>query len=193
MIYSFENKFIVEQFRSYIPELRKIVYSEDSSLFLVSDRQIVYPSLYFNRESEDWSMSKAIPTICSDAKGNAVTVKFFQVPVNYEGIILAEKQADALELMAKLRFAWENNPYCKVWYPDKSNPFTVELRLKYIRIESERNAGSDIGSQRLIKFAWQSNLFITEKSKVTFVKGFIINVITNDGEIKTIDNYARIS
>lgn len=193
MIYSFENKFIVEQFRSYIPELRKIVYSEDSSLFLVSDRQIVYPSLYFNRESEDWTMSKAIPTLCTDANGNVVTTKFFQVPVEYNGIILAEKQVDALELMSKLRFAWENNPYCKMWYPDESNPFTVELRLKYIRIESERNSGSEIGSQRLIKFGWQSNLFITEKSEATLVKGFIINVIANDGEIKTIDNYARIS
>lgn len=193
MIYSFENKFIVEQFRSYIPELRKIVYSEDSSLFLVSDRQIVYPSLYFNRESEDWTMSKAIPTLCTDVNGNVVTTKFFQVPINYEGIILAEKQVDALELMTKLRFAWEKNPYCRMWYPDESNTFTVELRLKYIRIETERNSGSEIGSQRLIKFAWQSNLFITEKSKATLVKGFIINVIANDGEIKTIDNYARIS
>lgn len=138
------------------------------------DKSITYPSFYYSREESDYPMPVFYPIHDRLKDGSLMATSFYRLEQLYTGVILVEKQAEAVELMSKLRFYLHRNPYVTIpWQalgsefgPDPNDErnelLRVGIRLLYMKVVSTRTNKDEKGAQRAVEFGWRSDLFISE-------------------------------
>lgn len=174
MIQNYETKLLV-YINSAVPTVNAAIYAERELLFEAFETVNKYPAFYFSRELEPWALTKSI-----DIREGITKLTMFPQLLNYKGVILLEKQSEALALVNTLRFYWKENPYLTIKWGDPEIDLTIALRLLYIKVEEIRNNKESKGPLRYVEFAWQSQLFFDKDVEVptyTEIKITINNTI----------------
>jgi len=174
MIKEFEIEFLKFVNRA-IPTVKSAIYAEKDILFEAFNNVKKFPSFYFNREVDQLILAKGVPVY----DGGDVTT-FFVAPINYEGSILVEKQAECLQFMSDLRFYWYRNPYLQVNLTGFKSSLPVQLRLLYIKLEELRSTRDDKGPIRYIHFKWQTQQYLSSKIELPTYSEIQISVVVNN-------------
>lgn len=184
MIKGYEEQVLL-WFRAKFPLLKEIIIGTPELLTFETPR-VLYPSVILTREVDEWETNNII-TVFDKSK----SFNLYRFTQNYEGVFLMEKQNAAFDMLTKLRFKWFKEPYVYVRFNDED--LKVSLCLKYIKVETVRDNTSDKGPRREIKFAWKSELFVSESNVESTYKGFKFIIDANQEEKLTIiDNICEI-
>lgn len=167
MIYNYE-KALADIFKDM--GMKSVAYADDETVFRSLVKVLTYPSVWFERETQEWVLSKKIPALTTKGTENDL----LPLLQNYTAHFLVETQGEALKLAAKLRYYFLKHPRVRAKYSE--GVVDVNVFVTGITVESQRDSYDMKGSQREVTMKWWSQLFFEESTedKVALVETFRI-------------------
>nr|DAG74681.1 MAG TPA: hypothetical protein [Bacteriophage sp.] len=174
---------LLKYFNTIVPEIVAMKYSEDTTELLAEGKNLQYPSVYYSRQTPEWTTSWQGKEITYKDEEHSVRATILPLKLDYKAEIMCSSHEQALNIMKEFRFNWMRNPYVYVNFPTQNDVVKVGLRLLYIKINTESMEASKQGPLRQVEVSWQSQLCILDAVTLPNVKGFEIRVINNKKEI----------
>lgn len=159
MIEQYERA-VLEWFHEVWPDITDMVYAESKDALLAKKPHLVYPTLIYKREAEDFSLIKAVEVKEPAEDGKAHKHTMYQIPQDYEAQLFLNNEKDLYLVANLIRQKWGRESYATLRYPNDDTQMRVALRLISFRLSSERSGIDTKGPERVLVMRWRSVLIL---------------------------------
>ncbi len=105
MIEQYERA-VLEWFHEVWPDITDMVYAESKDALLAKKTHLVYPTLIYKREAENFSLIKAVEVKEPAEDGKAHKHTMYQIPQNYEAQLFLNNEKDLYLVANLIRQKW---------------------------------------------------------------------------------------
>lgn len=158
-----------------IPSVKRYLYTSEEKLFNLVSAVKEYPTVYLVRDESGHTFTKSLPVSYADENGVPHQMKFFIAPTKYTMTVCIKEMRTALTIYKRLRFAWLEQPYLSVKWPNDQEPLGVGMKFLGIKLLTVRDDEAAEGPLRTIILSWESQLFIASDYSNTKVSEVNIN------------------
>ena len=159
MIEQYERA-VLEWFHEVWPTINVMVYAESKDALLAMKPHLVYPTLIYSRQSEDFSLIKAVEIKEPTTDGRSRKHTMYQIPQDYEAQLFLNNEKDLYTVANLIRQKWGRESYATLRYPNEDTQMRVGMRLISFRLDSERTGIDTKGPERVLRMRWRSVLVL---------------------------------